>query len=212
MDYGSEELLKIRIAAAIALAAGVALGASGCSLVAAQGTNVAYAPSDGVEISAHGVDLRNIILVADENGENFNLVFTAVNTTGQPAAVSISMAADSSTATQDISIPTGTTSFGNPEEGQDVIMVTLPGLLAGQTVKSYFTVNGEGDMLEYVPALDGTLLEYQPYVLSPAPEVEAEDEAKDETAADAKKADNNDAASTDLVDAADAEGTKAASE
>lgn len=186
--------MKIRIAAAIALAAGVALGASGCSLIAAQGTNVAYAPSDGVEISAHGVDLRNIILVADENGENFNLVFTAVNTTGQPAPVSVSMAADNSTATLDFVVPAGTTSFGNPDEGQDVIMVTLPGLEAGATVKSYFTVNGESDLLEYVPALDGTLLEYRDYVLAPAAPVEVEDES----AADAK-------ASDEAKDSADAE-------
>lgn len=161
--------MKIRIAAAIALAAGVALGASGCSLIAPQGTNVSYSPSDGVEVTTNGVYLRNIILVADETGENFNLVFTAVNTTGAPAAVNVSMTADNSSANVDFKVPTGTTPFGNADEGQETIVVTMPGLEAGATAKSYFTLNGETDIVEFVPVLDGTLKEYQAYVLAPAP-------------------------------------------
>lgn len=160
--------MKIRIAAAIALAAGVALGASGCSLIAPQGTNVSYSPSDGVEVTTNGVYLRNILLIADETGENFNLVFTAVNTTGAPAAVNISMSADNSTANVDFQVPTGTTPFGNPDEDQDVIVVTLPGLEAGATAKAYFTLNGETDIVEFIPVLDGTLKEYRQYVLVPA--------------------------------------------
>lgn len=170
--------MKIRIAAAIALAAGVALGASGCSLIAPQGTNVSYAPSDGVEVSTKGVNLRNIMLIADETGENFNLVFTAVNTTGAPSAVNVSLESDGGTANADFQVPTGTTSFGNPDEGQPTVVMTVPGLAAGATTEAYFTLNGESDLSEFVPVLDGTLKEYQDYVLAPTADelVSIEDE------------------------------------
>ncbi|MFC5339090.1 DNA modification methylase [Leucobacter denitrificans] len=179
--------MKNRIAASIALAAGLALGASGCSLIAHNGTNVQYAPSDGVEISAEGVALRNIILVADQSGENFNVVFTAVNNTEAPASVSITFETDSESSLVEFVAPVGTTSFGNLEEGQEVLVATLSNLQAGQTVEAFFTINGEGDLHEYVPVLDGTLVEYQQYVLDQSMfEVEAVEDVELETEADAE--------------------------
>ncbi|GAA1572489.1 DNA modification methylase [Leucobacter aridicollis] len=163
--HGSEALLKNRIAASLALAAALTLGMSGCSLIAHNATGVEYAPSDGVQVTSEGVALRNIMLVADEAGENFNLVFTAVNETGAPANVSVSMKSESADATIDFVAPEGTTSFGNPNTDDELLVTPLEGLQAGQTVKSYFTINGTGDLVEYVPLLDGTLKEYQAYVL-----------------------------------------------
>ncbi len=185
--HGSEALLKNRIAASIALAAGLALGASGCSLIAHNGTSVQYAPSDGVEISAPGVALRNIILVADQSGENFNVVFTAVNSTDAPASVSITFETAGESSLVEFVAPVGSTSFGNLDEGQDVLVATLSGVEAGQTIEAFFTINGEGDLHEYVPVLDGTLVEYQRYVLDQSVfqvEVEAELEAEAGTVAE----------------------------
>lgn len=158
--------MKNRIAASLALAAALTLGMSGCSLIAHNATAVEYAPSDGVQVSSEGVALRNIMLVADETGDNFNVVFTSVNNTGAPAQVTMNMKSESADSTVDVVIPAGTTQFGNPESGDDVIMTTLGGLQAGQTVKTYFTINGVSDLTEYVPLLDGTLKEYQAYVLA----------------------------------------------
>lgn len=163
--HGSEALLKNRIAASLALAAALTLGMSGCSLIAHNATGVEYAPSDGVQVTSEGVALRNIILVADETGENFNLVFTAVNNTGAPAQVSLNMNSEGADASVEFVAPAGTTSFGNPASDEEVIVATLGGLQAGQTVKTYFTINGTGDLVEYIPLLDGTLKEYQDYVL-----------------------------------------------
>ncbi|GAA1316716.1 hypothetical protein GCM10020360_04440 [Nonlabens tegetincola] len=163
--HGSEALLKNRIAASLALAAALTLGMSGCSLIAHNATGVEYAPSDGVQVTSEGVALRNIMLVADEAGENFNLVFTSVNNTGAPAKVSLNMKSEGADATVDFVAPEGTTSFGNPENDEEVIVTTLADLQAGQTVKTYFTINGVGDLTEFIPLLDGTLKEYQAYVL-----------------------------------------------
>lgn len=157
--------MKNRIAASIALAAGLALGASGCSLISHNGTGVHYAPSDGVEITGSNVALRNIILVADATSENFNIVFTAVNNSGAPADLSITLEVDGQSALVETQLPAGTTSFGNLEEDQDVLVAPLSNVEAGQSVEAFFTINGEGDLTESIPVLDGTLVEYQPYVL-----------------------------------------------
>ncbi|MBP6685409.1 MAG: DNA modification methylase [Leucobacter sp.] len=158
--------MKNRIAASLALAAALTLGMSGCSLIAHNATGVEYAPSDGVQVTSEGVALRNIMLVADEAGENFNLVFTSVNNTGAPAQVSLDMKSETADATLDFVAPAGTTSFGNPETDDELLVTALDGLQAGQTVKTYFTINGTGDLVEFIPLLDGTLKEYQGYVLA----------------------------------------------
>ena len=160
--------MKIRIAASIALAAGLALGVSGCSLFSHNGTEEDYAPSDGVQVTSNNVALRNILLIADEAAENFNVVFTAVNKTGAPAIVQMNFEGENGSALLEFEAPEGVTSFGNAEEGEDTHVITLRGAELGSTIDTYFTVNGQGDMHEFVPVLDGTLLEYAPYVLDEA--------------------------------------------
>ena len=170
--------MKNRIAASIALAAAIALGASGCSLIAHNGTEVSYAPSDGVEVTAKGVALRNIILIEAKDGENFNVVFTGVNTTGGPVDVKIDFEAGTAKASVKFALPEGSTSFGDLGEDQPVVVATLPALKAGASAKAYFTINGEGGHEEFVPVLDGTLLEYTQFVLYPGQTASTGDAAK----------------------------------
>lgn len=181
--YGSEALLKIRIAASIALAAGLALGASGCSLIAHQATAEHYAPSDGIEITADGVALRNILLVEDESGENFNLVFTGVNKTESPAIVELEFSAEGGQDSLSFELPVGTTTYGDPEAGQETLVISIPNLAGGASVETYFTINGFGDHNGFVPVVDGTLREYAHLVLS-ASDVAPEEDATDEDATD----------------------------
>lgn len=158
--------MKNRIAASLVLATALALGASGCSLIAHNGTTVHYSPSDGVEVTGNGVALRNMILVAAQDGENFNVVFTAVNTRDGAASIVIDLEADGRTATVKTSVPQGTTAFGDVGEHQTVLVASLPGLKAGASAKAYVTIEGQGGHEEYIPVLDGTLLEYTQYVLN----------------------------------------------
>lgn len=190
--------LKIRIASSIALAAALALGATGCSLIAPQGTTVPYAPSDGVDVNIEGIDVRNIMLIEDETGENFNVVFTAVNRTGAAQDVAMSfVAADGSRASAEFSVPAGTTAFGNPEGEIAPVLVSVPGLAAGATVSTYFQLAGAPEVQYDVPVLDGTLVEYREYVL-PAGFSQDEDAspakeklfAEDEAAAQSKVGDD----------------------
>lgn len=187
--------MKIRIASSIALAAALALGATGCSLIAPQGTLVPYAPSDGRDVNVEGIDVRNILLVADETGENFNVVFTAVNRTGAEQDVALSfVAADGSRASADFAVPTGTTKFGNPDGEVAPVLVSIPELAAGATVDTYFQLAGAPEVQYDVPVLDGTLAEYRNFVL-PADF----SQAKDASAAKEKVVAEDDEASQSKV-------------
>ncbi len=179
-----------RIASSIALAAAIALGASGCSLIAAQGTMEPYAPSDGIDVTIENIAVRNLLLIADASGENFNVVFTGVNNTESDAIVRMTFVTESTEASTDFALAPGLTAFGNPDGEFAPQLVSLPGLKAGQTVEAYFEVAGGGEAKYEVPVLDGTLVEYKNYVISKSQmraleEAANEDEKGTETDGDA---------------------------
>ena len=155
-----------RIASSLALAAALALGATGCSLIAPQGTLEPYAPSDGVDVTIENIAVRNLLLIADESGENFNVVFTGVNNSADDAIVRITFVNGSNEASADFNLAPGSTSFGNPDSDVAPQLASIAGLRAGATVEAFFEVAGGGETQYKVPVLDGTLAEYQQYVLS----------------------------------------------
>ena len=153
-----------RIASSLVLAAALALGATGCSLIAPQGTLEPYAPSDGVDVTIENIAVRNLLLIADESGENFNVVFTGVNNTADDAIVRITFVKGSSEASADFNLAPGSTSFGNPEGETAPQLVSISDLQAGETVEAYFEVAGGGEAKYMVPVLDGTLSYYKDLV------------------------------------------------
>lgn len=158
--------MKLRIASSLAVVAVVAVGATGCSLIAPQGTLEPYSPSDGVDVNVGDVELRNVLLVADENGENFNVVFTGVNSTGSDAQVQVSFSdASDNVSEATIDLPSGTTAYGNPEGDEQPVVLAVDGAAPGQTVDAYFVAGTSKEVAHHVPVLDGTLAEYQAYVL-----------------------------------------------
>ncbi len=158
--------MKTRIASTVAVAAAIVLGATGCSLVAPIATATPYGPSDGVNVDAGPVDVRNIMLVADESGDNFNVVFGAVNRSGEPQDLTITfMGSGSQQASADFEVPTGNTLFGDPEGEETPVLVSIDGLEVGATIEAYFQVAGAAEVPYKVPVLDGTLEEYRKYVL-----------------------------------------------
>lgn len=184
-----------RIVSSVAVAAAIVLGATGCGLMAPQGTTEPYAPSDGIEFNLPGADVRNLMLIADESGENFNVVFTGVNTTDAPVLLRMVFVGvgGTSEATADFELAPGTTVFGNPEGDIAPTLVSIPKLEAGATVEAYFEVAGGGEVNRQVPVLDGTLAEYRAYVLSPSQvrsiEKEADAQANQDGTGNAAEAD-----------------------
>lgn len=174
-----------RIASSLALAAALALGATGGSLIAPQGTR-SNPTRQAMVLMSENIAVRNLLLIADESGENFNVVFTGVNNSADDAIVRITFVNGSNEASADFNLAPGSTSFGNP--GSDVApqLVSIAGLKAGATVEAFFEVAGGGETQYKVPVLDGTLAEYQQYVLSTSQlrRLEKQAEADSKTAAD----------------------------
>lgn len=186
-----------RLISSIALAAALALGASGCAMFAPQGTTDPYAPSDGIEVTIDGVDVRNLMLIGDAAGENFNVVFTAVNNTDGDQTLNVSFVDpnSSTTANATFTVKPGLQQFGDltatAEEGvasteasdegaaapalpENVQIVSIPGLKIGSTVKAYVQIGTGQEVEKQVPVLDGTLKEYERFVPNGLTVVEAQ--------------------------------------
>lgn len=178
--------MKNRIASSIALAAGLALGLTGCNLIAPQSTLQEYAPSDGIDLNVEGVALRNVLLIADESGESFNVVFSSVNRTGAPVDLTIAFNGEGSTqGTAEVEIPEGVTVFGDPNLDQEVVVVELDNVIVGSMVNAYFQAGSASEAETPVPVLDGTLAEYRPLVLPAGfQSEEGQDEAAEEELTD----------------------------
>lgn len=175
--------MKNRIVSSLALAAAITLGATGCSLISVQSTLEEYAPSDGVSIDAGDVQLRNMLLVTAEEEGNYNLVFTAQNNAAETQPLDLTIVQDGSRLETSLEVEPGMTRFGNPDEGENVVIVSGLTAPAGAGVDVYAQSGASNDEKHFLPVLDGTLPEYRPYVLTaadlaPADEDAAADEQK----------------------------------
>lgn len=179
--------MKSRIASSIALAAAILLGASGCGLFAPQGTTDQYAPSDGIDVDIADIAVRNLLLVASEDGEIFNVTFTGVNPSESPVSLTINFVSEdgAAEASGDFLITPGSQFFGDLEGEVEPVLVSIPNLAAGQTVTAYLQVPGSTDVERQVPVLDGTLAEYAPLVPSPSMLVAPDEEVATDEGADA---------------------------
>lgn len=150
-------MLKTRIAPALALAAAVALGTTGCGFIVPQATQYEYAPSDGIDVDLPGAHVRNLLVVAGES--EANIVFTGVNNGNDNAEVTIQLVDEGSqVASKSFTLATGTTPFG--VDSPEIIEATLE---PGSMVTAFLESNGT-EIEREVPVVDGTLEEYAPLV------------------------------------------------
>lgn len=149
--------MKSRLVASAVISALVVLGATGCTFISPQSTKIEYSPSDGVNVGDTDgpLDVRNVFIVANEDGTVGNLVAAIVNPTDEKATLTISLAGiDPFTVT----VPAGgSVSLGAKEEPLRIVgLDTMP----GATVEVHFqSGDGQGTKTE-VPVLDGTLSYY----------------------------------------------------
>jgi len=149
--------VKSRLIASLALGALVVLGTSGCAMLSTQATTIPYSPADGVNIPDSGpLQVRNVLIVADEDGNDGNLVAAIVNQTSEPQTLEIEYGEGSDASTESIRVPANSTlSLGN----EDTEPLLLEGIdtKPGQNLPMYFqSGDGEG-ILFAVPVLDGSL-------------------------------------------------------
>ncbi|UOQ88413.1 hypothetical protein MUN74_14155 [Agromyces endophyticus] len=173
--------MKARLAASAALALGIALGASGCSMLTYQATTEPYDASDGVGVNVGNLHLRNVLVVSDD-GVDGTLVLTIVNDGDEDVELGVQVA-DGETET--IPVDAGATvAFGVADE--DELDVVQPLVLRGIDTKPgallpiYFQYGSAEGIEKNIPVLDGRLPEYAG--LLPA-EVEVEEGSVDDATA-----------------------------
>lgn len=153
--------MKARLAASAALALGIAIGASGCSMLTYQATTEPYDASDGVGVNVGDLHLRNVLVVSDD-GVDGTLVLTIVNDGADDVELGVQVADGE---TQTISVDAGATvAFGVADE--DELDVVPPLVLEGIDTKPgallpiYFQYGSAEGIEKEVPVLDGRLPEY----------------------------------------------------
>lgn len=153
--------MKVRVFAAVALAAGVVLGTSGCNLLQPQATLIQYDPSDGVSVQLGDIYLDNILVISD-NGEEGNLLMAATNATGEDVTLDLGFVSAETLAEGQLVIPNNLkvpTTFGTDKENTVVLggIATIPG---GLLEMAFALPGGEAKTI-LVPVLTSDLPEYE---------------------------------------------------
>lgn len=152
--------MKVRIVAAVALAAGIALGTAGCNLIQPQATTNQYDASDGVGVNVGGIQLRNLIVISD-TGKNGNLLLSATNATGEDVKLHIEFASGGSLVDGHVEVPSNDkvpTSWG--AEGEEPLILTGIDTQPGSLLEINFEANGK-TATTLVPVLTSAQPEYE---------------------------------------------------
>lgn len=171
--------MRSRVFASLVLAGALALGTSGCNLMAPQTTTKHYDASDGVSGDVGTVKVRNALVVADEDGSIGNLVVTLVNTDDSSHAVTISWGDDEDSSVQVVVDAGSSTTYSVPDtsnnDGIDQAIEIDPlDVEPGALVDVFFQYGTETGLTLEVPVLDGTLESYSTLVPSGPVEGDAE--------------------------------------
>ena len=149
--------MKSRFIASLALGALVVVGTSGCAMLSTQATQIQYSASDGVNIPDSGpLQVRNVLIVTDEEGADGSLVAAIVNTTSESQTLNIEWGEGSSKSTEEIRVPANSTvSLGTEET--DPLQLEGIDTKPGANLPMFFqSGDGEGVLFD-VPVLDGAL-------------------------------------------------------
>jgi hypothetical protein len=163
--------VKTRLFASLAVGAAVVLGTTGCNLIAPQATTIEYSASDGVNVPESGpLQVRNALIVADDEGTAGNLVAAIVNDTAETQTLRLEVGEGSDVIRASVNVPAGRTlSLG--DLANDVEPLPLEGFegAPGSTVPVFFqSGDGEGALIQ-VPVLDGALEYLSPLAPTPTP-------------------------------------------
>lgn len=149
--------MKSRLIASLALGALVVFGTTGCAMFSTQATTIPYSPADGVNVPNAGpLEVRNVLIVANEEGTEGNLVAAIVNSTSDQQTLRVEFGEGSNKSVENIRVRANSVlSLGT--EDTDPILLTGIDTKPGADLPMYFqSGDGEG-VLVTVPVLDGSL-------------------------------------------------------
>lgn len=178
-------LLRARVLVSVAVAASIALGATGCEFMSPAHTKEIKQITDGVNVSTGSVDIRNALLISD-NGDAARFLATLVNTSSdEDVTLSIEVGGDTQTvevpanSRLDLANPTDPTSDdstqqGASEQGSQVatgreVLFDQADAAPGSLAKVYFSYSGAEGVSATVPVLTSSLEEYQTLAPTPTP-------------------------------------------
>ncbi len=155
--------MSIRKIAAVALAASVMLGTSGCNFVSPVTTLEVYSPSDGAQHSFENVKVRNFLYLVNTDGQG--ALFGSVVNSGLESQQFKIQYTDVNGETQDINY---TVAAGQKLDlgygGGSAVALDIAPIKAGSVVSIFAIAGSEVGQKINVPVLDGTLAEYQELV------------------------------------------------
>jgi len=163
--------VKTRLFASLAVGAAVVLGTTGCNLIAPQATTIEYSASDGVNVPESGpLQVRNALIVSDEEGTAGNFVAAIVNDTNQSQTLRLEVGEGGSTVRASVNVPASSTvSLGDlANKVQPLALEGFEGA-PGSTVPVYFQSGDAEGALVQVPVLDGALEYLAPLAPTPTP-------------------------------------------
>lgn len=156
----------MRVAASVAIAGLIVLGASGCEFITPQDTTKITQVADGMNATVGSIDIRDALMFTT-NGTEASLVTSLVNSSSSPQKVSLQYTSASGPTTQQITVPANGLLAVRPGGEQSV---TLSNIAAkpGSLFPVYFTVGGTGTTVR-IPVLDASLPGYQTLTPTPTP-------------------------------------------
>ncbi len=177
-------LLRARVLVSVAVAASIALGATGCEFMSPAHTKEIKQITDGVNVTTGSIDIRNALLISDD-GDGARFLGTLVNTSGDDdVTLSIEVGGDTQTVqvpansrvdlanaaggTSDDSVQGSDGQGSQVAEGRDVLFDQADAV-PGSLVKVYFSYSGAEGVSANVPVLTSALEEYQTLAPTPTP-------------------------------------------
>lgn len=153
--------MKSRLIASLVVGAALVLGTSGCSLISAHATTIDYSAAEGTNVPDESgpVQIRNTVIVANDEGTEGTFLAAFINNTTETYVVHIDFADGIA---EQVIVPAGTVkSLG---ENADPILIrgldTDPGAVLSASFQS-----GDGvTSVVSVPVLGGELEYLAPFV------------------------------------------------
>ncbi len=148
--------MKPRLIASAIVGVALVLGTSGCSLLATQATEIPYAAAEGTNVpdSSGPLDVRNALIVANEDGSEGNFVAAVVNDTDETWVLSLEFGAGG--ISKKIIVPPRTTKSLGTEETEPLLVRGVDALPGSTTPVSFQSGDGVTAVVA-VPVLGGGL-------------------------------------------------------
>ncbi|WIB26136.1 MULTISPECIES: hypothetical protein [unclassified Curtobacterium] len=156
--------MRARVLVSVAVAATIALGATGCEFLSPSRTQEIRQITDGVDVSTGTIDVRNALLITD-TGEDARFVGTLVNTGNDDRTVTLELDGTDQT----VEVPSNSTVVLADDEEHDTVDFDDVTAKPGSLVKMYFSYQGAEGASATVPVLTSAQEEYQTLAPTPTP-------------------------------------------